>query len=108
MRKRNCRISSTPASPTENSKSPFAFRSIYSKNFEKALELARKNKYFLEEGEGDFYKAYASFYPAEVEELFNLFELVKDHETTKIYLNNKAIPYIQDLWLFLMWFYRVK
>ncbi len=84
------------------------FQKRFSKNFEKALELARKNKYFMEEGEGDFYKAYASFYPAEVEDLFNLFELVKDHETTKIFLNNKAIPYIHDLWLFLFWFYRVK
>jgi hypothetical protein len=84
------------------------FQKHYSKNFERAVALARKNKYFLEEGEGDFYKAYASFYPADVEELFSLFELVKEHETTKIYLNNKSIPYIQDLWLFLMWFYRVK
>ena len=49
---------------------------------------------------GDFYRAYASFYPADVEELFNLFELVKEHETTKIYLNNKAIPYIQDFGFF--------
>jgi hypothetical protein len=23
-------------------------------------------------------------------------------------LNNKLIPYIQDLWLFLIWFYRIK
>ena len=84
------------------------FQKRLSKNFEKALELAKKNKYFMEEGEGDFYKAYASFYPTEVEDLFNLFELVKDHETTKIFLNNKAIPYIHDLWLFLFWFYRVK
>ena len=84
------------------------FQKRFSKNFEKALELARQNKYFMEEGEGDFYKAYASFYPAEVEDLFNLFELVKNHETTKIFLNNKAIPYIHDLWLFLFWFYRVK
>jgi hypothetical protein len=84
------------------------FQKHLSKNYEKALELARGNPYFMEEGAGDYYKAYASFYPADVEGLFNLFELVKDHETTKIYLNNKSIPYIQDLWLFLLWFYRVK
>lgn len=84
------------------------FQKRLSKNFAKALELAKKNKYFMEEGEGDFYKAYASFYPAEVEDLFNLFELVKDHDTTKIFLNNKSIPYIHDLWLFLFWFYRIK
>lgn len=84
------------------------FQKHYSRNFEKALALAKKNKYFLEDGEGDFYKAYASFLPPDVEDLFELFELVKDQETTKIYLNNKSIPYIQDLWLFLMWFYRIK
>lgn len=84
------------------------FQKHLSKNFAMALELARKNKYFMEEGEGDYYKAYASFYPADVDALFDLFDLVKDQETTKIYLNNKAIPYIQDLWLFLFWFYRVK
>jgi len=46
--------------------------------------------------------------PEDVEELHALFELVKDMESTTIYLNNKMIPYIQDLWLFLMWFYNVK
>jgi hypothetical protein len=84
------------------------FQKNLAKNFEKALDLARKNRYFMEEGEGDHYRAYASFYPADVEDLFDLFELVKDRDTTKIFLNNKAIPYVQDLWLFLLWFYRVK
>jgi len=97
-----------PRQANKEFKITIRFQKHYSKNFEKALALARKNKYFLEEGDGDFYKAYASFYPADVEDLFCLFELVKDHETTKIYLNNKSIPYIQDLWLFLMWFYRIK
>ena len=62
----------------------------------------------MAEGEGDFYKIYVSFYPEDVENLYEIFELVKDQETTKVYLNNKLIPYIQDLWLFLMWFHRVK
>ncbi len=97
-----------PRQANKEFKITIRFQKHYSKDFEKALALAKKNKYFLEEGEGDFYKAYASFYPADVEELFNLFELVKERETTKIYLNNKSIPYIQDLWLFLMGFYRVK
>jgi len=97
-----------PRQSNKEFKITIRFQKHYSKNFEKALDLAQKNKYFLEEGDGDFYKAYASFYPTDVEELFKLFELVKDQETTKIFLNNKSIPYIQDLWLFLMWFYRVK
>ena len=84
------------------------FRKQLTKKYEKAVELAKANKYFLEEGEGDFYKIYVSFYPEDVEKLFEIFELVKDQETTKVYLNNKLIPYIQDLWLFIMWFYRIK
>lgn len=84
------------------------FQKHLSRNFEKALELARKNPHFMEEGEGDHYRAYASFYPADAEALLQLFDLVKDRETTKIFLNNKAIPYVHDLWLFLFWFYRIK
>lgn len=84
------------------------FQKHLTKKYEKAAALARKNKYFLEEGDGDFYKIYVSFYPEDVENLYEIFELVKEQETTKIYLNNKLIPYIQDLWLFLMWFHRIK
>ncbi len=84
------------------------FQKTLTKNFEKALELARRNPHFMEEGEGDHYKAYASFYPGDVEALHELFELVKERDTTKIFLNNKSIPYVQDLWLFLLWFYRIK
>ena len=84
------------------------FRKHLSKKYEKAVELARKNPYFMDEGSGDFYNIYVSFFPDDVDYLFEIFELVKDQETTKIYLNNKEIPYIQDLWLFLMWFYRIK
>jgi len=84
------------------------FRKHLTKKYEQAVELAKKNPYFLEEGEGDFYKIYVSFYPRDVEALYEIFELVKDQESTRIYLNNKLIPYIQDLWLFLMWFYKIK
>lgn len=97
-----------PKKSNRDFKITIRFQKHLSKNYEKALELAKNNKYFLEEGAGDFYKVYVSFYPENVEDLYEIFELVKEHETTKIYLNNKLIPYIQDLWLFLMWFYRIK
>lgn len=84
------------------------FRKHLTKKYEQAVQLAKKNPYFLEEGEGDFYKIYVSFTPRDVEALYEIFELVKDQESTRIYLNNKLIPYIQDLWLFLMWFYKIK
>ena len=39
------------------------FQKHLTRNFEKALELARRNSYFMEEGAGDHYRAYASFHP---------------------------------------------
>lgn len=84
------------------------FRNHSSSDIQEALALARKNEFYFEEGVGKFRKIYASFYPENVADLFKIFELVKNQETTKLYLNNKQIPYIQDLWLFLMWFHQVK
>ena len=83
------------------------FQKHLSKNFTKALELARRNPYFMEEGQGDFYRVYASFFPADVRELHELFQLIHEHRNTVVFLNNKRIPYLQDLWLFLMWFYKI-
>jgi len=97
-----------PKKSNKEFKVTIRFQKHLSRKYEKARELAKKNPYFMEEGKGDFIKTYVSFYPSDVDDLFELFELVKDQETTKIYLNNKLIPYIQDLWLFLMWFHRVK
>ena len=96
-----------PKKTNRSFKITIRFRKQLTRNFERALELARRNHHFMEEGEGDFYKVYASFTPDRVDELYELFELVKGAETTVIFLNNKRIPYIQDLWMFLMWFYRV-
>jgi hypothetical protein len=97
-----------PKQANKEFKITLRFQKHLGEKFRKAAELARSNRHFLEEGEGDFYKIYVSYYPEDVEALFEIFELVKDRETTKIYLNNKLIPYIQDLWLFLMWFYRTR
>jgi hypothetical protein len=97
-----------PKKANRDFKITIRFQKHISRNFEKALELAKQNRSFMEEGEGAAYRAYASFHPGEADKLHALFEQVKDLETTKIFLNNKPIPYVQDLWLFLMWFYRVK
>lgn len=97
-----------PKKSNKEFKITIRFQKHLSKKYEKAVELAKKNPFFMDEGKGEFYKVYVSFFPEEVDALYEIFELVKEQETTKIYLNNKLIPYIQDLWLFLMWFYRVK
>jgi hypothetical protein len=97
-----------PRKANKDFKITIRFQKHLSKNYQKAVELAKRNKYFMEEGTGDFYKIYVSFCPDDVDELYEIFELVKEQESTRIYLNNKLIPYIQDLWLFLMWFYKIK
>lgn len=97
-----------PKKANKDFKITIRFQKHLSKNYEKAVELSKKNKYYMEEGSGDFHKIYVSFYPDDVDDLYQLFELVKEQESTRIYLNNKLIPYIQDLWLFLMWFYKIK
>ena len=50
----------------------------------------------------------AVFTPADVEDLFALFTLVHDSETTEVLVNHKRLPYGHQLWLPLMWFYRIK
>lgn len=83
------------------------FEKHLSTRFDEALELARRNETYLEEEVAGTVRYYVSFLPKDVERLYELFERVKEQETTVLFLNNKRIPYIQDLWLFLMWFYRV-
>jgi len=96
-----------PKQANKEFKITLRFQKCLTPKYQRAVELAKKNPFFLDEGQGDFYKIYVSFYPENVAELYEIFELVKEQETTRIYLNNKLIPYIQDLWLFLMWFYRI-
>ena len=43
-----------PRKANKEFKITIRFQKHFSKNFEKALELARKNKYFMEEGDGRF------------------------------------------------------
>ncbi len=83
------------------------FRQDSSKEFQKAYAIAKTNKNFYEEGVGSYKKVYASFYPEDSKELHSLFSLVSDKSSTKILLNNKQLPYVHDLWMFLMWFYKV-
>jgi len=97
-----------PGESAREFKITIRFREHSSDDCRVAVELARKNKYFLEEHEPNHTSYYASFYPEDVNDLYLLFQRVKELESTRIYLNDKRIPYIQELWLFLMWFYRVQ
>jgi hypothetical protein len=73
-----------------------------------AVALAKRNPTYREEGEGEWIRHSAVFTPAEVEDLFELFVIVHDWEKTEILVNHKPIPYGHQLWLPLMWFYRIR
>lgn len=77
-------------------------------NYQKAVELARRNPTYSEDGTGEFIRHRATYTKDEVDDLFELFNLVHDWDTTEILVNHKALPYGHQLWLPLMWFYRIK
>jgi hypothetical protein len=77
-------------------------------DYVQAVDLAKRNPTYKEEGSGEWVRHSATYTPDEVEELFNLFNLVHEWESTEVLVNHKRIPYGHQLWLPLMWFYRVK
>jgi len=77
-------------------------------NYERALEIARRNPTYTAEGSGEWVRHSATYTPAEVEDLFDLFNLVYAWDDTEVLVNNRNIPYGSSLWLPLMWFYRIK
>jgi hypothetical protein len=79
-----------------------------SPNYEKAVDLARRNPTYREEGEGEWIRHSTTYFPEDVEDLFELFNLVHEWDKTDVLVNHKKIPYGHQLWLPLMWFYRVK
>ena len=79
-----------------------------SANYDKAVKLARKNSAYKEEGSGEWIRHSATYTPENVEDLFNLFNLIHQWETTDVLVNHKKIPYAHQLWLPMMWFYRIK
>ena len=77
-------------------------------DYEEAVELAKKSSTYKEEGSGEWIRHSATYTPDEVDDLFELFNLIHDWEKTEVLVNHKRIPYGHQLWLPLMWFYRIK
>jgi hypothetical protein len=76
-------------------------------DYEKAVALARRNPSYEAQGAGERVRHSAVYTPETADELFDLFNLVHEWESTEILVNHKALPYGHQLWLPLMWFYRV-
>jgi hypothetical protein len=97
-----------PSSKAKIFKITLVFGFKHSPKYEKAVELAKKNAFYQEEGSGEWVRHSATYTPETVEELFQLFNLVHEWEKTEVLVNHKKIPYGHQLWLPLMWFYRIK
>ncbi len=76
--------------------------------YARAVEIARRNLAYTEEGSGEWLRHSATYTPAEVDDLFELFNLVSGWDDTEVLVNNRNLPYGTSLWLPLMWFYRIK
>lgn len=77
-------------------------------DYEKAVALARLSPAYRTEGEGEFVRHQATYTPDEVDELFELFDIVQRWPETEVLVNHKRLPYGHQLWLPLMWFYRIR
>jgi hypothetical protein len=97
-----------PATEAKSFRITVVFGRRVHSNYASAVDLAKRNPTYREEGEGDWIRHSAVYTPAEVEDLFRLFNLVHEWETTEILVNHKRLPYGHQLWLPLMWFYRIR
>lgn len=97
-----------PSSKAKTFKITLVFGFKHSPQYKKAVQLAKKNPFYQEEGSDEWIRHSATYTPETVEELFQLFNLVHEWEKTEVLVNHKKIPYGHQLWLPLMWFYRIK
>jgi hypothetical protein len=97
-----------PSTKAKEFKITLVFGYKTSPDYAKAVDLAKRNPAYTEEGNGEWVRHSATFAPAQADDLFALFNLVHEWETTEVLVNHKRIPYAHQLWLPLMWFYRIK
>lgn len=87
---------------------PFSLTIVFprfeSEHYGRAVEIARASAEYREMGAGPGFRHRARFYPADVERLRDLFEIVGGVEGTEILVDDKPVPYARDLWLPLVWF----
>src|SRR4030066_2302774 len=97
-----------PSTKAKEFKITLVFGYKISPDYARAVDLAKRNPAYTEEGTGEWVRHSATFAPAQADDLFALFSLVHEWETTEVLVNHKRIPYAQQLWLPLMGFYRIR
>lgn len=97
-----------PSTQAKSFKITLNFGYKISPNYKKAVELAKRNPTYHEEGDGEWIRHSSTFTPDDADDLFELFNLIHEWENMKVLVNHKEIPYGHQLWIPLMWFYRVR
>ncbi|MFZ2055707.1 MAG: hypothetical protein WAU81_16075 [Candidatus Aminicenantales bacterium] len=97
-----------PSTKAKEFKITLAFGHRLSPDYKKAVDLAKRNPAYTEEGSGEWVRHSATYTTAQADDLFALFSLVHEWDTTEVLVNHKRIPYAHQLWIPLMWFYRIR
>lgn len=97
-----------PSTKAKSFKITIAFGHNFSPDYKKAVQMVQKNPTYKKEGTGEWIRHSATYTPEQVDDLFHLYDLVHNWEKTEVLVNHKRIPYARQLWLPLMWFYRIK
>lgn len=73
-------------------------------DYARALEMARRAAEYREIGAGASLRHRARFYPEDVLELRDLFDVVGRYDATDVLIDDRPVPYARELWLPLLWF----
>ena len=76
------------------------------REYERAVSIARKSKRYRSEGSGRYLRHFATFGIDEVNDLHEVFYRVSEYPFCEILVRGKRVPYGQELWLPLLWFFR--
>jgi len=76
------------------------------KDYERAVNLARKSMRYRSEGAGRYLRHHATFGIDEVNHLHEVFYRVSEYPFCEILVRGKRVPYGRELWLPLLWFFR--
>ena len=76
------------------------------KDYERAVAIARKSTRYRSEGTGPYLRHHATFGIDEVNHLHEVFYRVSEYPFCEILVRGKRVPYGRELWLPLLWFFR--
>ena len=85
---------------------PIEIETETTKDYERAVAIARKSTRYRSEGTGRYLRHHATFGIDEVNRLHEVFYRVSEYPFCEILVRGKRVPYGRELWLPLLWFFR--